>query len=156
MTTTPFDDSLESHTEKPLREVFVTFTDEYDPDRLDEDEDVEAAARPRPSLGHPAPTDYSELLPGETANEPTARDYERAYNSDLTLEEQMSQFLAEPWDEETDEEPPDGWPVVYNYAELERLKRSNPKAYEKYLSDLDTAAIEAAQKEAQESHILDC
>lgn len=77
---------------------------------VDDAEDEEApTARPVPTRENPAPTDYSEMVPGET--ELTARDYARARHSDLSLEEQMSQFLATPWDEEPYDDP--------EYLELE-------------------------------------
>lgn len=90
------------------------------------------------------PTYPSERIDGEPSEREFQRDREQAYNSDLTLEEQMSQFLAAPWDEEQYEDYDSEREPVYNYVELERLKRSDPERYQRYLNQ--QAVNEAARQ----------
>lgn len=99
MTTPLFDEDAQG---APLKELLPTFTADYDPNQLADAETTTSRTE-------------SELVPGELTEREYQRERELGYHSDLTLDDQMSQFLAAPWDDEPDADP--------EYAELEAALR---------------------------------
>ena len=91
MTAPTFDKDAQ---DTPLKQLFPIFTADYDPDASVDDEEQPAAD----------PYD-AERIPGEPTDQELQRDRLLASSSDLSVEEQLSQFLREPGDDQADEDP---------------------------------------------------